>query len=147
MNYGQFEEARIQAGLFFVDMLKELCISERTFYRWKKADRVPYWAYRIMELLSGDLTRLGWRNWELKNGVLYNNDLNRRYYSWLPGELLITTFCRCPAHAEAMRARKQEDRLAEVTESLRIMESNEKIVKIADRSKTRVSFGRKPRRQ
>ncbi len=49
MDWYDFEEARIEAGLFYGRLLEELGISERTLYRWKKQGKVPVWAWVFPE--------------------------------------------------------------------------------------------------
>ncbi len=54
--------------------------------------------------MSGDLAPFGWAEWELKRGVLFNKNLNPRHHSWVPGQILITAWCDCPAHREHAKA-------------------------------------------
>lgn len=88
VEFYEFEEARRSSGLFFERLLIELDITERTYYRWKQCGQVPYWAMRIVELLSGDLSAHGWRHWRITGGVLTTDQLNPRYHRWTPGKLL-----------------------------------------------------------
>lgn len=87
-DFTDFEEARRQSGLFFERLLSELGISERTYYRWKECGKVPHWAMRIVELLSGDLSVHGWKHWRITRGVLTTDQLNSRYHRWTPCKLL-----------------------------------------------------------
>ena len=88
VEFYEFEEARIHAGLFISDLPEALGVSWRTLRRWKQTGLVPWWAYRILCLLSGDLAPFGWPDWELKNGVLYQKNLSYRHHNWVPGDLL-----------------------------------------------------------
>lgn len=88
VEFYEFEEARIHAGLFISELPEALGVSWRTLRRWKKTGLVPWWAYRIVCLLSGDLEPFGWPGWELRKGVLFQNSLNPRYHFWVPGDLL-----------------------------------------------------------
>lgn len=97
MDFQQLEEARQVAGLSFERFLFELNISERTYYRWKQKGEAPYWAGRIIELLSGDLACHGWKDWELKNGRLFCKSLSNRY-SWHHSEITKTVFFARPSH-------------------------------------------------
>lgn len=108
VEFWQFEEARINAGLFFERTLEVLDITDRTFYRWKSAGIVPWWALHIVELLSGDLAPFGWQDWELKNGLLFHKSLDGRYTSWSKSQVLVTAFCTCPAHNEIRKIRHGE---------------------------------------
>jgi hypothetical protein len=92
VDFSDFEEARIAAGLFFERMKSELDISERTYYRWKARGYVPLWAMRLVELLGGDLSAHGWQHWRIERGVLYCARLNARYHSWTPEKLLAALY-------------------------------------------------------
>jgi hypothetical protein len=37
------------------------------------------------------LDRFGWKDWEIRNGVLYNNQLSYRYH-WTPANLITPLF-------------------------------------------------------
>lgn len=99
------EEAREEAGFFVRDVCEYLSITERSYYRWKASGKGPRWVYRSLEILSGRLDFQGWKGWRLFDGVLYNEGLNTKYYNWIPADLLVSVFCRCPGHAEAMKRR------------------------------------------
>jgi hypothetical protein len=88
VEFYEFEEARRSAGTFFARMLDELDLNQRTYRRWKKRGTAPLWAFNMVVLLGGELPRHGWPHWSLENGVLYNDQLNRRYHHWTPGTLL-----------------------------------------------------------
>lgn len=106
-SWNELISARIDAGLFFGELKNVLGTSDRTLARWKKKDAVPVWAVRILELLSGDLEPLGWKDWELKNGYLCHKNLSDRHF-WLPVDVLVTAFCDCTAHREAAKARSDQ---------------------------------------
>lgn len=96
-NKARFEDlnqARSDAGLLVSDTCKILDISFTTWRRWGQAGQVPRWAYNHIKLLSGDLALLGWSNWQIRNGVLYEKSLNPRYHSWRPEDLLAALFNR-----------------------------------------------------
>lgn len=107
VSYYEFEEARIEAGLFFDRLLEELCVEKRTLSRWKKQNRVPGWAMKIVELLSGDLAIHGWPEWELKKGLLFNKNLSD-CYAWTAADVAITAYCPCPAHREIRKIKNGE---------------------------------------
>jgi hypothetical protein len=105
VDFATFEEARIHAGLFNGRVKTELGISERTWYRWQRERRVPWWAYRLIQLLGGDLEHLGWPGWRLHRGVLTTETLSPVRHYWEPADLLVSVFCGCPAHQEVRRAK------------------------------------------
>lgn len=92
VDYNDFEDARIIAGVFVSELPEVLNVAPRTLRRWKKTGLAPWWAYRILCLLSGDLEPFGWPGWELKRGALFQNSLNPRYHFWVPGDLLADLF-------------------------------------------------------
>lgn len=92
LNFERLEEARRDAGFFISEACEILGISEQTWRRWRRNRAAPVWAVRHLELLNGDLTHLGWRNWVIKNGVLYEKSLNPRYHFWEPADLLMPLF-------------------------------------------------------
>ncbi|MEM1402244.1 MAG: hypothetical protein AAGG55_02830 [Pseudomonadota bacterium] len=80
------EEARLIVGMSLPDVL-ELCdITTSTWYRWRRNES-PRWAVRLIMSQQGRLDRFGWDHWEIRNGVLYCNELHYRY-SWEPINLL-----------------------------------------------------------
>ena len=46
-------EARQRLGLTVAELADELCVSERTVWRWLRGGRVPRSTQRLMELLVG----------------------------------------------------------------------------------------------
>ncbi|MDO3651348.1 hypothetical protein, partial [Nocardia mangyaensis] len=84
--------------------------------RWKSAGSGPYWAYKALSLLSGDLSHLGWKYWQIEDGWLYNRQLNKRYYRFQPADLLVAVFCSCPGH-EQLRRGKQLNGITELNRS------------------------------
>jgi hypothetical protein len=83
-------EARIEAWLS-VDQCIELCdISERTWYRWIR-DGAPRWAIRLVMSQRPALDYLGWKDWEIRGGCLYNKQLSYRYH-WTPAALMIPLY-------------------------------------------------------
>lgn len=91
VNAYDLEEARRTAGLSLARTLEELDISERTWHRWMRKGEAPVWAFRLIHFLSGDLTRLGWKNWQIRGGVLYYNELHYRYH-WTPTRLVLPLY-------------------------------------------------------
>lgn len=73
------DDARVAAGLTVADCIDLCDISARTWYRWQR-DGSPKWAIRLIMSQCGTLDRFGWKHWEIRNGVLYCNDLHHRYY-------------------------------------------------------------------
>lgn len=105
VTFEHIEEARREAGFFVVDVCEYLGISERSYYRWKASGYGPRWVYKSLEILSGRLDFQGWKGWRLFDGVLYNEELNTKYYNWIPADLMVSVFCRCPGHLETMKRR------------------------------------------
>ena len=88
VDFFHIQEARLKSGFLFEELLTELCIQRRTWYRWKKQGYGPLWALRMLELLSGDLERLGWPKWHIQRGTLLCRDLCPSRYNWTPGQLM-----------------------------------------------------------
>ena len=103
--FEEIEQACHDAGFFISDACRELGISRRTWYRWKHDGHGPQWAYRLINLLSGDLSHFGWKHWQIRQGTLYNDQLNSRYYQFKPADLLVSVFCSCPGHKQLQRSR------------------------------------------
>lgn len=59
VDWYDFKEACINAGLFVSEISDALGTSERTLRRWKNTGLVPWWAYRIVCLMDGDLEPFG----------------------------------------------------------------------------------------
>lgn len=84
------DEARRLAFLSVTDVL-ELCdIKIRTWYRWQ-ASGAPKWAVRLVLSQTGKLDHLGWKNWEIRQGTLYCNQLAYRYH-WEPHHLILPLY-------------------------------------------------------
>lgn len=84
------DEARRLVFLSVADV-QELCdISRGTWFRWKR-DGAPKWAIRLVLSQSGRLDHLGWKNWEIRQGCLYFNELHHRYH-WEPQHLVLPLF-------------------------------------------------------
>jgi hypothetical protein len=66
---------------------------------------VPWWAYRLVQLLGGDLEHLGWPGWRLHRGVLTTEHLSPQRHWWEPADLMVSVFCGCPGHQEVRRAK------------------------------------------
>jgi DNA-binding XRE family transcriptional regulator len=98
LDFDYIDKARIEAGFFIGEACEKLGISKSTWYRWKQEKACPEWALNLMELLSGKLDYLGWKNWKIERGVLYRTDLNPKYYNWEAPDLMVSVFCDCPAH-------------------------------------------------
>lgn len=83
-------EARLVARLTVEDCI-ELCdISERTWYRWLKLG-APQWAVRLVLSQQATLDRFGWKDWEIRDGALYWNQLHYRYF-WTPERLVLPLY-------------------------------------------------------
>ena len=83
-------EARIEAWLTVAQSI-ELCdISERTWYRWMR-NGAPRWAIRLVMSQGPALDRLGWKDWEIRKGILYYKQLSYRYY-WTPVKLVLPLY-------------------------------------------------------
>jgi hypothetical protein len=83
-------EARLITGISVSECI-ELCdITERTWYRWI-ANGAPRWAIRLVLSQLGTLDRFGWKDWEIRSGVLYCNQLHHRYH-WEPVNLLLPLY-------------------------------------------------------
>ena len=100
------DEARLMVCMTRADALELLDISWRTWYRWK-ASGAPKWATRLLLSQSGDLTRYGWKNWEIRCGVLYCNDFHHRHH-WEPYHLILPLYGIDPYQ-------KPADRLSPIT--------------------------------
>ena len=74
VSFKKLQDARLEARLTLEKTLELLEISERSYYRWKANDAVPHWAVRMLEMLSGDLERYGWKNWRIEHGELQARD-------------------------------------------------------------------------
>ncbi|WP_090539975.1 hypothetical protein [Halopseudomonas formosensis] len=81
------DEARLKAGFFVGECLELFGISERTWYRWCQHG-APIWAYRLLHLRAGHLDQLGWKHWQIREGILYFDGFKSHGYQWEPGELL-----------------------------------------------------------
>lgn len=87
---GCITDARILARLSVPECL-ELCdVSERTWRRWMRIG-APAWAVRLVLSQQATLDRFGWKNWEIRDGCLYNSQLHHRYY-WTPAKLLLPLY-------------------------------------------------------
>lgn len=113
------DEARHIAGFFVSEVCQELGISQRTWYRWRSQGYGPKWALKCLEILSGDLSHLGWKNFYIKDSVLYNRELNTKYYNWETQDLMITVFCACPAHQSVRRTKTEGGAVEAATRGLR----------------------------
>lgn len=83
-------EARIEAWLS-IDQVIELCdIDKRTWYRWLQRG-APRWAIRLVMSQRATLDRFGWKDWEIRDGVLYCKQLAYRYH-WTPAHLILPLF-------------------------------------------------------
>lgn len=103
-DFYYLDKARIDAGFFISEACEKLGINRRTWERWKVKNECPVWAVTLLEMASGKLDFLGWKNWKLEQGVLYRADLNPKYYNWKTEDLMVSVFCDCPAH-QRIRAR------------------------------------------
>lgn len=82
--------ARVLAGLT-VDQSITLCgVSRRTWYRWTSS-QAPTWALRVLLSYRGTLDRLGWKDWEIRGGRLYCNQLAHCYW-WEPFHLILPLY-------------------------------------------------------
>ena len=100
ISYTEFKDARLTAGLSFLEARLLLDVSERTYMRWKHDERVPSWACQIMSLLSGDLSHFGWVGWEVRNGKLFQIDLIARHHFWTQADVLMTAYCPCAGRSQ-----------------------------------------------
>jgi len=83
-------EARLEAGLTVNQCLNLCAVSQRTWYRWI-AHGAPRWAIRLISSQLGTLDRFGWKDWEIRSGLLYCNALHHRYH-WEPVNLLLPLY-------------------------------------------------------
>lgn len=81
------DEARLRAGFFVGECLELFGISLRTWYRWCQHG-APAWAFMLLRLRAGNLDQLGWKHWQIRNGILYFDGFKSHGYNWEPGELL-----------------------------------------------------------
>ncbi|MCP5164722.1 MAG: hypothetical protein H6988_00370 [Pseudomonadales bacterium] len=65
-------------------------ISERTWYRWVQVG-APRWAIRLVASQIATLDRFDWPDWEIRNGCLYWNQLDHRYF-WTPTRLVLPLY-------------------------------------------------------
>lgn len=91
--FNEFEETRYKAGFSISETCTTLAISNRTFARWRKNGKVPKMAILAIRVFTGELTTLGWKNWEIRDKKLYCNDLAAHYY-WEPGDLIASLYHR-----------------------------------------------------
>jgi len=79
-----------EARLTLPETLSLLDISRTTWRRWNDSGP-PSWAIQLLRHRAGYLDALGWRQWQIRGGLLYCNDL---HYSenWAPGELIAQRF-------------------------------------------------------
>ncbi len=84
------DEARALAGLSIAACIDLCDISSRTWYRWCH-DGAPRWATRLILSTRGTLDRFGWKDWEIRHGRLYYNQLSYRYY-WDPVRLVVPLY-------------------------------------------------------
>ena len=83
-------DARVYAGLSVPDCIDLCDISERTWYRWR-AEGNPKWAIRLILSQAGNLDHLGWKDWQIRDGRLYFNQLSYRYW-WEPNHLVMPLY-------------------------------------------------------
>ena len=83
-------EARYMARMSVADAITLCDISPRTWYRWQ-AERAPRWAVRLILSQCGHLDHLGWKNWEIRGGRLYFNELSWLHW-WEPKHLVMPLF-------------------------------------------------------
>jgi hypothetical protein len=89
-------EARIEARLSVAQCI-ELCdISQRTWYRWL-SNGAPRWAIRLVTSQSPTLDRFGWKDWEIRKGILHYKQLSYRYY-WTPARLILPLYNARESH-------------------------------------------------
>lgn len=89
-NVYDITEARLRAGLTVCQCIDLCNISERTWYRWLR-DRAPIWAIRLVMSQQATLDRFGWKDWEIRNGLLHCNQLHYRYH-WTQATLILPLF-------------------------------------------------------
>ena len=107
-------QARIVAGLTVAQCI-ELCdITERTWYRWLRLG-APRWAIRLVLSQQGTLDRYGWKDWEIRGGCLYFNQLHHRYF-WTPARLVLPLYNVATVH---MPWQEWADNLASLDEARR----------------------------
>jgi hypothetical protein len=89
-------EARIEAWLTVAQCI-ELCdISERTWYRWMR-NGAPRWAIRLVMSQGPALDRFGWKDWEIRKGLLHYKQLSYRYH-WTPAQLILPLYNARESH-------------------------------------------------
>lgn len=111
-------EARLNAGFFVGECLELFQITERTWYRWIKSG-APNWAHELLELKSGKLDAFGWKNWQIRNGILFCDQF-RKPMSWDKQELLAYEFLRelklSAVNAKTIRSRFGSPETASIPE-------------------------------
>ena len=107
--FDYIEETRLEAGFFVPELCDELGISERSWYRWKKENAAPRWVHRAVEILSGRLDYFGWDGGFICDGVLYRSDINPKYYSWSPGDLMEALFKSIQITIESPHGKQQRE--------------------------------------
>jgi len=83
-------EARFLARLDIQQCIDLCGVSERTWHRWRQ-QKPPRWATRLILSQCGHLDHLGWKNWEIRAGRLYFNELSWRHW-WQPQHLVMPLF-------------------------------------------------------
>lgn len=88
------DEFRTKLALFVHECIDELGISERTWYRWVQQNCAPEWAYKLLRYRAGHLDGMGWKQWQIREGILYFDGFKSHAYQWEPGELLANHWTR-----------------------------------------------------
>lgn len=83
-------EARVLAGLSTAACIDLCDITPRTWQRWCN-NGAPKWATRLILATRGTLDRYGWKDWEIRGGLLYFNQLAYRYW-WDPVRLVLPCY-------------------------------------------------------
>jgi transcriptional regulator with XRE-family HTH domain len=81
-----------RAGLTAAEAAEALCVSPRTYRRWKAGDGVTPTAVRLLAILAGYVPWPGWEGWEVHRGVLFPPGYTKGGIS--PGEYFALFFYR-----------------------------------------------------